>query len=351
MDLHNRIAKSRAPLRLGLAGGGSDIASYFNKFGGNVLSITINKYAYCQINYSPSERLQFSALDLDVHENFDCNDGLELSSGLSLHKACYEYISEHYLKGVRYPIEVKTLCEAPVGSGLGSSSCVVVAMLKAYQEFFNLFSMDDYEMARAAVVIEREICGFAGGVQDQYSAVFGGVNFIEIDTEGRVVVNQLRLKKSTLNELSSSLVIYFTGVSRESAAIIKDQMESVFSCEVDDSSSKLNAMHEIKAEAIKIKNALLLGDFGAFNRSLINGWESKKKSSKSVSNEQLDSIYQTAMDEGASSGKVSGAGGGGFMMFIVPFENKKSVEDSLKNFGGAVNSAEFVETGVESWLI
>jgi D-glycero-alpha-D-manno-heptose-7-phosphate kinase len=184
-------------------------------------------------------------------------------------------------------------------------------MVKAFVELLNL-PLDDYTIAHLAYKVERVDCGLQGGHQDQYSAAFGGFNFMEFYGGGRVVVNPLRVKNWILCELEACLLLYYTGVSRESARIIADQ-----SSRIDDGSA-IEAMHGLKREAVTMKECVLRGDFDGIVESMRAGWESKKSSARSVSNPQIDEIYAAALAAGARAGKISGAGGGGFMMFFVP---------------------------------
>ncbi|MBO7411051.1 MAG: dehydrogenase, partial [Ottowia sp.] len=232
------------------------------------------------------------------------------------------------------------------GSGLGSSSTLVVAMIRAFSELLNL-PLDDYAIARMAYQIERVDCGLRGGRQDQYSATFGGFNFMEFYAGERAVINPLRIKNWIICELESSLVLYFTGVSRESARIIADQSNNMKSGAAD----ALEAMHGIKREALAMKECLLRGDFAGLVESMRQGWENKKRSAKTVSNPHIDAIYDAAIQAGALAGKVSGAGGGGFMWFFVPTERRMDVIRTLNGFGGQVSNCHFTKNGTQAWRI
>jgi D-glycero-alpha-D-manno-heptose-7-phosphate kinase len=241
---------------------------------------------------------------------------------------------------------LSTFCDAPAGSGLGSSSTLVVVMIRAFAELLNL-PLDDYTIAHMAYQIERVDCGLQGGRQDQYSATFGGFNFMEFYAEERAIINPLRIKNWIICELESSLVLYFTGVSRESAHIIADQSNNVRSGNVD----ALEAMHGIKREALTMKECLLRGDFDGLVESMRLGWENKKRSAKTVSNPHIDGIYDAAIKSGALAGKVSGAGGGGFMWFFVPTEKRMDVVRTLNGFGGQVSNCHFTKHGTQAWRI
>lgn len=340
------IFRARAPLRLGLAGGGTDVSPYCDIYGGYVLNAAIDRYAYAVIRTLDEPVVRFVATDQCVEMVLPAQTPLPLNGKLDLHKAVYNYIVQNFNGSKSIPLELSTFCDAPAGSGLGSSSTLVVAMIRAFAELLNL-PLDDYTIAHMAHQIERLDCGLQGGRQDQYSATFGGFNFMEFYAGERAVINPLRIKNWIICELESSLVLYFTGVSRESAHIIADQSSNVKSGATD----ALEAMHGIKREALAMKECLLRGDFDGLVESMRMGWESKKRSAKTVSNSHIDSIYDAAIYAGALAGKVSGAGGGGFMWFFVPTEKRMDVIRTLNGFGGQVSNCHFTKHGAQAWRI
>ena len=343
--MHNTIIKARAPLRLGLAGGGTDVSPYCDHYTGYILNATIGRYAYAVIKKTKGQ-IKFQASDLNITETLTPEFPLELEGKLKLHRAVYNHFVRKYNNSTPLEIEVSTFCDAPAGSGLGSSSTLVVAMVKAFDELLNL-SLDDYKIALTAYKIEREDCDLAGGRQDQYAATFGGVNFMEFYADNKTIVNPLRIKPQIINELEASLILFYTGTSRESANIIKEQSKGVSvsnTCVID-------ALHGVKAEAAEMKEALLKGDFKAITASMLRGWENKKKSAKMISNSHIEEIFDCALKAGAVSGKVSGAGGGGFMMFLTPTEKKMDVIRKLSEFQGQISNCHFTSQGCESWKI
>jgi D-glycero-alpha-D-manno-heptose-7-phosphate kinase len=340
------IVRARAPLRLGLAGGGTDVSPYCDVHGGLVLNATISRYAYAVIKTLNEPVIRLAAEDQQLEEVIPLT-GRPLPNGkLSLHKAVYARLMETYNGGKSIPLELRTFCDAPVGSGLGSSSTLVVAVLRAFVELLNL-PLDDYTIAQLAFKIERIDCGLQGGRQDQYSATFGGFNLMEFYAEDRAVINALRIKDWIICELEASLILFYTGVSRESANIIAEQSNNVTVGGVD----AIEAMHGLKREALMMKECLLKGDFAGIVNSMRIGWESKKRSAKSVSNPQIDSIYDAAIRAGALAGKVSGAGGGGFMMFFAPTESRMSVMRALSGFPGQMSNCHFTKHGSQSWRV
>jgi D-glycero-alpha-D-manno-heptose-7-phosphate kinase len=237
-----------------------------------------------------------------------------------------------------------TWSDAPPGSGLGASSTLVVAMVAAFAEWLHL-PMGEYDIARCAFVVERVDLGLAGGKQDQYAAAFGGVNLVEFYAGDRVIVNPLRVKDWILSELEESLVLYFTGVSRESARIIDEQIKNTESR----SAPSVEAMHEMKADVSRMKEAILLGDIRRFAEILGTSWQAKKRMAQGISNEHIEKISGCALDAGAISGKVSGAGGGGYMMFVVPPRQRHNLIETLNRNGGRVMDFHFTKEGVASW--
>ncbi len=340
------VVRARAPLRLGLAGGGTDVSPYCDIHGGYVLNATIDRYAYAVIKTLDEPIVRFIATDQQVEKVKPAEVPLPLNGKLDLHKAVYNHMVQHFNGGKPIPLELHTFCDAPAGSGLGSSSTLVVTMIRAFAELLNL-PLDDYTIAHMAYQIERVDCSLAGGRQDQYSATFGGFNFMEFFADERAVINPLRIKNWIICELEASLVLFFTGVSRESAHIIADQSSNVKSGSAD----ALEAMHGIKREALVMKECLLRGDFAGLVDSMRLGWENKKRSAKTVSNPHIDAIYDAAIQAGALAGKVSGAGGGGFMLFFVPTEKRMDVIRALNTFEGQVSNCHFTKHGTQAWRI
>lgn len=340
------IIRSRAPLRLGLAGGGSDVAPYCDIHGGYVLNATIDRYAYAVITTWNEPAVRFVATDLQLSAAHAIGEPFTPDGTLNLHKAVYLEMMRQYNGGRLIPLELSTFCDAPAGSGLGSSSTLVVVMVRAFAELLNL-PLDDYTIARLAFTIERIDCGLQGGRQDQYSATFGGFNFMEFHAEHRAVINSLRIKDWIVCELEASLILFYTGVSRESDRIIADQSNNLrFG-----SPEAIDAMHGIKREALVMKECLLKGDFAGIVASMRSGWESKKRSSTAVSNPYIDEIYEAALDAGALAGKVSGAGGGGFMMLFAPPDRRMAVIRRLQQFPGQVSNCHFTNHGSQAWRV
>ena len=340
------IIKSRAPLRIGLAGGGSDLSPYCDLYGGYVLNATISRYVDVIIKPYKKNNVRFVSLDQQIEKILSLNSIISNNGKLDLHIAVYKYFIKKFNNGKPISLELISYIDAPFGSGLGSSSTLVVAMVQAFNKLLNL-SLDKYQIASIAYQIERVDCGLVGGRQDHYSAIFGGFNFMEFNANEQNVVNQLKINEYCLYELETSLILYFTGVSRNSADIIVDQIKSFSS----DSQESLKAMHAIKKEALTMKECLLRGDFLSLTKSLRSSWENKKLTAKTVSNAYIDKIYNTTIKAGALAGKVSGAGGGGFMFFFVPLDKRMNVIRKLNTFGGLVSNCHFTKQGSQAWKL
>ena len=269
---------------------------------------------------------------------------MELDGNLDLLKGIYNHMLK--MLGNIPACRITTYSDAPAGSGLGSSSTLVVTVLKAFAEWFSL-PLGDYDMANKAFIIERKEIGLSGGSQDQYAATFGGFNFMEFRKDNIVIVNPLRVKRWIIDEFESSLLIYFTGVSRSSAEIIEQQRKNTSSgCK-----SSIAAMHGLKDNTYAMKDALLRGDIPSVSQIMGMSWENKKKMADSITNPVIQQAFDAAMGAGASSGKVSGAGGGGFIMFMFDPKKRMSVQNALKNIGGNVTSVQFTEGGAHGWKI
>lgn len=340
------IIRSRAPLRLGFGGGGTDLSPFCDTYGGYVLNATIDMYAYANIETRPDERLRIVASD--IGEEFeDAADALLSPDGkLALHKAVYARIVKQYCGGAAPGLTLTTYCDAPPGSGLGSSSTLVVAMVKAFVELLSL-PLGEYDIARLAFDIERVDLKFSGGRQDQYAATFGGFNFMEFYENERVIVNPLRIKNWILSELESSLVLFETRTSRSSALIIDEQTSNVRRNDAD----SIAATKELKHDALMMKEAVLTADFIKFAHFMERSWLAKKRTAKNVTTDQIERIFDVAHAAGAIAGKVSGAGGGGFIIFIVDPIKRMSVIAALNQTEGQVRSCHFTKHGTEGWRL
>lgn len=337
------LHRSKAPLRIGLAGGGTDVSPYSDLFGGAILNATISLSAHATIETLNENFIIVEALDREERQQYELTNYLPIDGTLNLLKGVYNRIQKNFPFTPR-GLKISTYVDAPAGSGLGTSSTLVVAILGAFVEMLKL-PLGDYDIAQLAFDIERKDLELAGGKQDQYAATFGGVNFMEFYESDQVIVNPLRIRPEYMHELENNLLLYFTSTSRESATIIKEQVKNVN--QQDEKS--IEAMHQLKEQAKMMKEALLKGRISEIGKILDYGFLQKRKMAANISNDGIEKMYEAAKKAGASGGKISGAGGGGFMIFYCPGNTKHEVQKSLMTFGGITRSYSFTQHGMISW--
>lgn len=339
------IHRSKAPLRIGLAGGGTDVSPYSDQFGGAILNATISLNANATIEILDEDKIVLEAIDREETETFDWNKSLPINSHLDLLKGVYNRVQKDYpfeKKGFR----LSTFVDAPAGSGLGTSSTLVVAIVGAFVEMLQL-PLGEYDIAHYAYEIERNDLGLAGGRQDQYAATFGGVNYMEFYGNDKVIVNPLRIRQRYIDELENNLLLYYTSKTRQSAELIKRQSKNV----TEKKQSSIDAMHELKHQAQMMKEALLKGQLDEMGNILDIGFEQKRKMADGINNQLIDDIYSAAKASGATGGKISGAGGGGFMIFYCPRNTKYKVMKNLEKFGGLSRNYQFTKHGLKTWTV
>lgn len=337
------IIRSKAPLRLGLAGGGTDVSPFSDIYGGCILNATTSLYAYCDIIPTCSGEINFYLQDKKEKYSYKSEKQLPINGEIDLLKSIYNRIIRDYsLEALSF--DIHTFVDAPAGSGLGTSSTLVVAVVGAFSEWLGL-PLGEYDIANLAYSIEREDLKLAGGKQDQYAATFGGFNFMEFFAEGKVIVNPLRIKDETINELSRNIVLYYTETSRNSSDIIQLQQNNV----KQKNGQSIEAMHKLKEQAIMMKEALLRNDLYEIGNILNIGWEYKKKMAKGITTKLFEDVYASALKAGAIGGKISGAGGGGYIFFYCPNHTRYDVIESLSKFGGSVRRFEFTKSGLKTW--
>ena len=339
------IIRSKAPLRLGLAGGGTDVSPYSDIYGGAILNATINMYAYATIEPTDDGKITFEAPGLNIKEEYYLASELPTDGHFILHKGVYNRIVKEF-SGKPLSFKMSTYVDAPAGSGLGTSSTLVVAILGAFVEWLKL-PLGEYDIAHLAYSIERCDLNMSGGKQDQYAATFGGFNFMEFSKDDKVIVNPLRIKQNFLDELSHNLLLYYTKTSRFSSKIIEAQTNNV----IKKNTTSIEAMHKLKEQSVMMKEAILKGNVDAMGEILDFGWKYKKQMAEEITNPALDNIYNTAKEAGATGGKVSGAGGGGFMSFYCPGVSRYKVAQALTNCGGEVKWYEFTTEGLRTWTM
>ncbi len=336
------IFRSKAPLRISFAGGGTEVEPYLSERGGVVLSTSIDKYAYASLRFRDDRQITVTSLDYDVVAKYDLDQPLTYDGQLDLVKAAIRRLNP---QDSGQGLDVFLHSDAPPGSGLGSSSTVVVALIGLFKQWLHL-PLTHYEIADLAYQIERVDLGIKGGKQDQYAATFGGFNYIEFDRDA-TIVNPLRVPPDVLNELHYNLLLCYTGKTRLSARIIDTQVEGYVRREEE----VLRAMDELKRIATALKDALLQGRLNDFGALLHQAWMNKKKMAAQISNPGIDQLYETARKHGALGGKISGAGGGGYMFFYCPFERKHVVAEQLERLGARVVDFNFDLHGLMTWEV
>jgi D-glycero-alpha-D-manno-heptose-7-phosphate kinase len=339
------LIRSRAPLRIGLAGGGTDVSPYSDLYGGAILNATISMYASASIRPLNNGTILLNAIDLGEKFSTESTPHIPIDGHLDLLKGVYNRIVKDFNTGP-LSFELTTHVEAPKGSGLGASSTITVAIIGAFVEWLRL-PLGEYDIARLAFDIERKDLHMAGGKQDQYAATFGGVNFMEFYEDDKVIVNPLRIRQDYINELEYNILLYYTGTSRLSSAIIEKQSEN-FTKNTDKS---IEAAHKLKEQAIRMKEAVLTGRMSVLGELLDFGWQFKKQTAGGISNPVIDEIYNTAIQAGATGGKISGAGGGGFMMLYAPGNTRFAVMEALEPFGGVFKRFTFTAEGLTTWTV
>ncbi len=338
-----KLFRSRAPLRISFAGGGTDVSPYADERGGLVLNATIDKYAYATLRETGDNSITIQSLDYHTIAKFDLDQPLVYDGQLDLVKAAIRRLSKSDTNPVNHGFELLLHTDAPPGSGLGSSSALVVAIIGAFDQWMHL-SLTPYEIAYLAYQIERIDLGIKGGRQDQFAAAFGGFNLMDISGD-RVIVNPLHLPQNILNELHYSLMLFYTGGTRLSAHIIDQQTEGFIQHRAD----VVAAMDEVKRLATDTKNALLQGRLDEFGYLLHQSWESKKKMANAISNPSIDKMYTEARRLGAFGGKISGAGGGGYMFLFCPFQTQAVITQWMENQGALKVSFGFDLNGLQTW--
>lgn len=330
----NAIVRARAPLRISFCGGGTDVPPYSDLYGGCVLSCTIDKYAHVSLRSRDSEMVRVESPDLGLITEFTRHDAHEGEAGLA--RALIKRFEEHSLECYMH-------CDAPPGSGLGSSSAMIVALIGALARRQGR-DFTPYDVAELALSIEREDLGILGGAQDQYAASFGGFNFMEFSKEG-VIVNPLRIASGTLDELHYNLLLCYTGKTRFSPNIIGEQQDNVISKK----SNVMAALSQMKDMTVAMKRALLTGKCQSFGKLLHDAWLLKRDLASGISDTEIDELYETALRAGASGGKLLGAGGGGYLLFFVPFTKRNALRAKLEGMGKRTVDFQFEHRGVHSW--
>ncbi len=302
---------SKTPLRMSFAGGGSDLPAYYRQFGGAVLSTTIDKYIYIAVNRKFDHWIRVSYSKTETVEEVDQIEH-------PIVRACLHRLH------LRNGIEITSVADIPSkGSGLGSSSAFTVGLLHALSAYQGRYRSAE-DLAQESCAVELEHCGGAIGKQDQYAAAYGGLNFIRFKNDETVIVEPVICERRVVDEFERSLMMFYTGATRSANEILAEQ-----SAVSGSDSQAQGRLHRIAALAETMRGELQRGNAGAVGEILHENWMLKRELTGGISSTEIDQWYETARRAGATGGKLLGAGGGGFLLFVVPPDRQDEVRNSL----------------------
>ena len=336
--MDGRPIRTRAPLRISFAGGGTDVPPFPTSEGGCVLSATIDRFAYGSLEPRRDRMITIESVDFKTNAEMSLDEEILYDGNLDLIKAAVKRFGREGTRG--YNLVLRS--NAPPGSGLGASSTMMVALTGLLARHYGS-DLGDYGTAHLAHAIEREDLSIAGGMQDHYAATFGGFNYIEFTD--RVIVNPLRIRDEITHELELSLMLCFTGITRDSAWVIEDQTRRVGAHTVD----TIEGLRAQKELAVAMKSALLTGALNDFGALLGEAWMQKKRMSPLITNARIDELYDLALRKGALGGKITGAGGGGYILLFCDFTKKHRVIEALELAGAHVTEFTFSNKGMTTW--
>ena len=332
--------RARAPLRISFAGGGTDVPPFPAEEGGCVLSATIDRFAYGSLNPRDDRLVTIESVDFKTSAEISLDEEILRDGHLDLIKAAVKRFGRENTSG--YDLVLRS--NAPPGSGLGASSTMMVTLTGLLARHYGI-DLKDYDTADLAHEIERADLDIAGGMQDHYAAAFGGFNFIEFTD--RVIVNPLRVRDEISHELELSLLLCFTGITRDSAWVIEDQTRRA----VSHSADTIEGLRAQKELAVAMKEALLTGALHEFGTLLGAAWIQKKRMSPLITNPRIDELYDVALRKGALGGKITGAGGGGYILLFCDFEKKHRVIEALEFAGAPITEFTFSNKGIMTWTV
>jgi len=313
----------RSPVRISFGGGGTDLPAYYEQFGGAVLSAAINKYFYTVLSTRSDGRIQIISSDLRVFESWHDITNIDLR-GSSLE------IPLAVLKEMRCNVSADLFLasEIPPGTGLGSSASVCVNILKTLTTYLQQ-PISRYDLAERSFYIARHVLGRHVGKQDEYAAAFGGVNFITFLQDGSAVVEPVELNPAVLAELQRNLMLFFVGSAHHSWSILQEQESLTRS----HSTGTIEALHEVKHLAARMRAALEQGDLRELGTLLHQGWQAKRRISRKITTPRIDQLYCLARENGALGGKITGAGGGGFLLLYCEPAYHSAVREAMQREG------------------
>ena len=327
----------RSPVRISFGGGGTDLPSYYERFGGAVISAAINKHFYTVLAKRGDGKIQIISADLRTVETWQDIARMDIrGSALEIPLAVIKEF------GCDVSVNLFLASEIPPGTGLGSSASVCVNLTKMLATYSHI-SLSKYEVAERAFHIARNVLGRPVGKQDEYASAFGGLNFISFHQDGTTHVDPLNMEPALVQELQSSLLLFFTGASHNSWTILEEQEQSTRRTD----SGTVDYLHEIRKLVEPMKAALIAGELSEFGLLLHKGWEIKKRLSTKVSNAHINEMYESALRNGALGGKITGAGGGGFLLLFCQQQHHEDVRKDLVALGAREMGFDFDFQGAQ----
>jgi len=343
--MKKKIYRSKVPFRISFGGGGTDMPDYCKYHTGAVINTTIRLFTHTSLELRDDTKVTFKWINKDEFEEHEFSDDLDCSYGLKLFKATHNHICKQYnIEPIGYDIVSNQ--DVPTGSGLGTSSTLIVSLIGVYMELFNL-PLGEYDIAEMAIQIERNELKENGGKQDQYAAAFGGFNYMEFKGDD-VIVNPLRIKDSVQDEMENNVVLYFTNFTRNSSDVLTEQVQKM----KDKNKTSTLSLHALVEQAKLMKDCLIKGAIYDLGEILDYGFQQKKMLAKGISTPEIELLYKTALEAGATGCKISGAGGGGFMFFYCPNNTKYDVIKALDKLKmGYHQPFTWNKLGIRTWQI
>lgn len=328
----------KVPVRVTFAGGGTDFSQYMKSDNTSVLTSTINKYIYASLKVRSDKKIHIYSHDFNMEYKVENIDYIEYGDDLDLVKSVIK------LTQPKFGFDLELISEFEPGTGLGGSSAVAVAVIGAINSFRNEDSLNLYGVADLAYQAERIELNMTGGWQDQYATTFGGFNWIDFNSE-EIIVNPLRIDRSIINELEFNVMLFRMGGTRNSSKIIEENLKDQ---EKRKASTKKN-IEQMLSLSTHMKEMLVKGDLPSFGKSLHTAWELKKSFGKNISNQLINTLYDSAISNGALGGKLLGAGGSGYMLVYVPFHKQKAIKELFEQHNARLQDFSFTQNGLEVW--
>ncbi len=330
--------RSKSPLRISFGGGGTDVSPYTEDYGGVALNVTINKYSYGYLELKSDKLVTLKSYNYNKELSFDLNEVINYGTNLDLLLSVFK---NTYTGNTGLNLELYS--EAEPRSGLGGSAAAFCSLIGLFNHLKNQRKLNSYEISELAYKLEREELKILGGRQDQYASVFGGLNFIEFKGHDFVRVSPLRIKKDYILELESNLILAKVNQRNDTERILEDQKKNILS------GKSIESMHRTKELAYDMRDALYNGNLDFFGKLLDDAWEEKKKFTNLMSNEHINNLYNVAKINGALGGKITGAGGGGHILFYCKTYKKELVQRALIKEGATIVDFSFDFDGLQVW--